>query len=121
MVFFDWPVDLERSDRPNAGWELPIPIRTACLHVRTIDAILPGKRINMKLSFPRGTEYESFRVETEIAWKKGLFWNSWDQYHYAWTWVEMINGHYLNLKRYLCRLFRMEEFPAKIRNRGGFL
>ncbi|HUL23849.1 MAG TPA: hypothetical protein VLZ10_20515 [Thermodesulfobacteriota bacterium] len=121
MAFIDWPVDLERSDRPNAGWEFVIPVRTACLHLRTFDDILPEKRITMRVSFPRGTEYESFRVETEIAWKKGHFWNGWEQYHYALTWVEILNGHYLNLKRRLYRFFLMEEVPVQIRNQGGSL
>ena len=120
-MFIDWPVDSERSDRPNAGWEFAIPASTACLHLRTFDDILPEKRINMRVSFPKGTEYESFRVETEIFWKRDHSWKGWEQYHYASTWLEMITGHYLNLKRHLCRLFCMEEIPAQIDNRGGSL
>ncbi len=73
----------------------------------------------MKVFPPKGTECESFRLETEIVWKEGHFWEGWAEYHYALKFVKILIGHDLKLKRHLCRLPRMEEAPTQIHNRGA--
>jgi len=73
----------------------------------------------MKISFPKGTEYESFRVETEIFWKAGHLWERWEEYHYASKFLSMLNGYCLKLKRLFCRLPRMEEPPTRVHQPNG--
>ena len=108
MILIGLPIGLERSDQ--------IPVSAACLCVQAFNDLPPGKRINMKISFPRGNEYESFRVETEIIWKEGHFWESWEEYHYASKFLNMLNGYYLKFRRHFCGSSRMEEASTRIHN-----
>ncbi len=112
MILIGLPVGLERSDQ--------IPISAAaCICVQTFKDLPPGRRIHMKISFPKGTEYESFRVETEIVWKVGHFWESWEEYHYASKFLNMLNGYYLKFREHFCGLSRMEEAPTRIYSHNG--
>jgi len=78
-----------------------------------------SKKINMKVSFPKGIEFESFRVETEIIGKDVYFWEGWEEYQYALKFIEILNGHYLKSKRLLCRLSIVGEAPTRINNSGA--
>jgi hypothetical protein len=73
----------------------------------------------MKVSFPKGAEFESFRVEAETVWKDVYFWEGWEEYQYALKFVEILNGHYLKLKRLLRRLSSVEEGPTRINDSGA--
>ncbi len=118
MILIGLPVDSHRSDKPSARSGLAIHASEAGLCLQTFYATPLGKRININVSFPRGTEFESFRVETEIVWKDVYFWEGWEQYQYALKFLEMSDGLYLKLKRLLCRLCRVEETPFQIKHRG---
>lgn len=113
------PVDFDRSDKPNGGSGLVIDASAACLHVQPFHDTLLNKKINIKLSFPKGAAFESFRVEAEIVWKDVYSWEGWEEYRYALKFVEILNGHYLKLKRLLCRLSSVDEAPTRIHNRGA--
>jgi hypothetical protein len=90
------------SDEPKAGSMLVIHASKVGLRIHTFNSMPISKRINMKISFPKGTEFESFRVESEIPWKDIYFWEDWEQYQYAVKLVEIVNETYLKLKRLLC-------------------
>jgi hypothetical protein len=111
MILIGLPVDLERSDKPNAGSGFVIHASAACLRVQAFDDIPLSKKINIKASFPTGTEYHSFRIETEIVWKDVHFWEAWEEYHYALKFVQILNSRFLKFKRLLCRRSSMEEAP----------
>jgi hypothetical protein len=113
------PVDFDRSDKPNGGSGLVIHASAAGLRFQPFNESPLSKKINMKVSFPRGTEFESFRVETEIIWKDVYFWGGGEEYQRALKFVESLNGHYLKLKRLLCRLSSVEEAQTRIHNRGA--
>jgi len=120
MTLIGLPVDFDTSDNPNAGSGLVIHASTVGLRVQTFNDTLLRKKINIKVSFPKGAEFESFRVEAEIVWKKDFyFWEGWEKYPYALKFVESLNGHYLKLKRLLCRLSSVDEAPTRIHNRGA--
>ena len=119
MTLIGLPVDFDRSDKPNRGSGLVIDASAACLHVQPFNDTLLRKKINIKLSFPKGAEFESFRVEAEIVWRDVYFWEGWEEYQYALKFVESLNGHYLKLKRLLCRLSSVDEAPTRIHNRGA--
>jgi hypothetical protein len=121
MILIGLPVDLDRSDNPNAGSGLVIHASAAGLRLQAFNDTPLRKKINIKVSFPKGTEYESSRVETEIVWKDVHFWEGWEEYQYALKFVEILNGHYLKLKRLLCRLSGTEEVPTQIHNNGASL
>ena len=110
MILIGLPFGLERNDQIPAS-------AAACLWVQ--EGFPPGRRIRMKISFPRGTEYESFRVETEIFWKAGHLRESWDEYHYASKFLSVLNGYYLKLKRHFCGLPRMEEASTRVHQPNG--
>ncbi len=95
MILAGLLVGLDRDDQISG--------RAACLRIKAFNDPPPYKTIHMKISFPTGTEYESFRVETEIIWKSGHFGESWDEYYYASKFFETLNGYYLKFKRHFCR------------------
>jgi len=117
MILIGLPVDLERSDKPNAGPGLVIHSGAAGLCAQAFNNTPLSKKINIKVSFPEGTEYESYRVETEIVWKDVHFWEGWEEYHYALKLVKVFTDHYLKFKWLLCRLSGVEEAPTRIHNR----
>jgi hypothetical protein len=118
MVLIGLPVDFGRSDKPKGGLGLVIHASVFGLRVQSFNDTPPGKKIIIKVSFPKGTEFESFRVETQIVWKDVYFWEGWEEYQYASKFLEILNGRYLQLKRLLCRLCGVEGAPARIRYRG---
>jgi hypothetical protein len=119
MILIGLPVDFDKSDKPNAYSGLVIHARGASFQIQTFNNIPLRKKINMKVSFPKGAEFESFRVEAEIVWKDVYFWEGWEEYQYALKFVEILNGHYLKLKRLLRRLSSVEEAPTRINNSGA--
>jgi len=119
MTLVGLPVDFHTSDRPNAGLGLVIRASEAGLRLQTLYGIPLGRRISIKASFPKGNEFESLRMEAEIVWKDVYFWEGWEEYQYALKFIEILNGHYLKLKRLLYRLSSVEETPSKINHRGS--
>lgn len=119
MTLIGLPVDLVRRDQMNAGSGLDIHACAAGLRVQGFNDTPLSKKINIKVSFPNGTEVESFRVEAEIIWKDVHFWEGWEEYHYALKLVKRLKGQYLKFKRLLCQPSGVEEAPAQIHNRGA--
>ena len=119
MFLTGLPVDFDKSDMPNGYSGLVIRAGAAGFRVQTFNDIRLPRKINMKVSFPKGAEFESFRVEAEIGWKDVYFWEGWEEYQYALKFVEILNGHYLKLKRLLCRLSGIEEASTQINNSGA--
>jgi hypothetical protein len=119
MILIGLPVVFDTSNKPNAYSGLVIHASAAGFRVQTLNDIPLRKKINMKVSFPKGAEYESFRVEAEIVWKDVYFREGWEEYLYASKFVEILKGHYLKFKRLLCRLSGVEEAPTRINNNGG--
>jgi hypothetical protein len=90
------------SGEPIVGSTLVINVSEAGPHIQTLNGMSLNKRINIKVSFPKGNEFESFRVEAEIIWKDVYFWEGWGQYQYASKFVEIFHENYLKLRRLLC-------------------
>lgn len=103
MILIGLPVVLHRGDEQNSGSERIIHASEAGLSLQTFNPIHSSRRINFKVSFPRGNEYETFRIEAEIGWKDVYFWEDWKGYQYASKFVEGLGGHYLKLKRLFSR------------------
>jgi hypothetical protein len=118
MILIGLPVDLDGRDKPNSGSALVIHAREAGLSLQPFNDTHLRRRINFKVSFPRGTEFESFRVEAEIVWKDVYFWEDWKGYQYAFKFAGSLKDHYLKLNRLLCRLAGMEETPPQTNRRG---
>ena len=112
MILIGLPVDLDGSDKPNSGSGLVIRASEAGLSLQTFNDMHLRRRIDFKVSFPKGTEFESFRVEAETVWKDVYFWEDWKGYQYASKFLESLKGHYLKLKRLLCQLSSVEESPS---------
>ena len=119
MTLIGLPVDFQRSDWPNAGSGLALRASVIGLRLQPFKDMPLTKKITIKVSFPKGTEFESFRVETDIVWRDVYFWEGWEEYQYALKFIEILNGHYLKLKRLLCRLSSVEEAPTRINNSGA--
>ena len=117
MILIGLPVDLDGDDHSNLGSALVFQARGPDLSFQALNDTPFRSRVNFKLSFPRGTEFETFRIETEIVWRDVHFPEDWKGYQYAWKSVERLNDHYLKLKRLLWRFFLMAETP-EIRRSG---
>jgi hypothetical protein len=76
------------------------------------------RSITFKASFPKGVDFESFRVEAEPIWRDVYFWEDWKGYQYALKFADRLNGHYLKLKRLLCELVGTENSPVRVDHRG---
>jgi len=112
------PVDFRMSDEPNAGSGLVINASKAGLRIQTFNDMPVSKRINIKVSFPKGIEFESFRAEAEIMWKDVYLWEDWEEYQYGLKYVEILNEDHLKLKRLLRGRSNFEEASFKINNSG---
>ena len=119
MTLIGLPVDFHGSDKPNAVSELVIQASGARLWLQTFDDMPLSKRIRIKASFPKDNEFESFRMVAEIVWKDVYFWEGWEEYQYAVKFFEILNGHYLKLKRLLYQLSSAEKTPSQINHGGG--
>ena len=119
MVLTGLPVDFKRRDQTNAGLPLAIHAAVAGLYVQPFNDTPLRRTINLKVSFPKGTEYESFRVETEMVWKNVHIREGWEGYHYASKFVEMLKDHYLILERLFRRLSGAEEASIQTHHSGA--
>ena len=77
-----------------------------------------SKKIKDRASFPRGLEYDSFRIETEIVWKAIYSREGWEEYHYALKFFKILKDHYLKFKRLFCRPSGAEGASAQTHHRG---
>jgi hypothetical protein len=118
MFLIGLPVDLDGGGEQKSGSELILHASEAGLSLQTFNHIRMSRRINFKVSFPRGNEFETFRVETEIGWKDVYFWEDWKGYQYALKFVESLDGHYLKLKRLFCRFPGVAETPPQVNHSG---
>jgi hypothetical protein len=118
MVLIGLPVDVDGGDKPSSGSGLFIHARGAGLSLQTSDTMHLRRSITFKASFPKGVDFESFRVEAEPIWRDVYFWEDWKGYQYALKFVESLNGHYLKLKRLFCRFPGMAETPPRINYSG---
>jgi hypothetical protein len=117
MVLIGLPVDVDGGDKRSSGSELFIQARGAGLSLQTSNAMRLRRGITFKVSFPKGTDFESFRVEAEPIWRDVYFWEDWKGYQYALKFSDRLNGHYLKLKRLLCELAGMGDTPAQVSHR----
>lgn len=111
-------VDLDGGGEQDSGSGLILHASEAGLSLQAFNNIRARRRINFKVSFPRGNEFETFRVEAEIGWKDVYFWENWKGYQYALKFVESLDGHYLKLKRLFCRFPAMTETSPRVNHRG---
>jgi hypothetical protein len=118
MILIGLPVDPESGDKANSGSELILPGSEAGFRLQTLINIHLSRRMNFKVSFPTGTDFETFRVEAEIVWKDVYSWEDWKGYQYALKFVESLNGHYLKLKRLFCQLSGMAETSLQMNHSG---
>jgi hypothetical protein len=119
MILIGLPADFHRSDWPNAGAGLGLRASVIGFRLQPFKDMPLTKKISIKVSFPKGTEFESFRVETDIVWKDVYFWEGWEEYQYALKFVKLLTGYYLKFKTRLCQRFGAEEAPTQIRNIGA--
>ncbi len=119
MTLIGLPVDFHRSDWPNVGSGLVLCASAVGLRPQPFKEVPLTKKISIKVSFPKGAEFESFRMEPEIVWKDVYFWEGWEEYQYALRFVERLNHHYLKLKTRLSRLIGVEEAPTQAHKIGA--
>jgi len=96
------PVDFRMIDEPNVAPGLVINASEAGLLIQTFNEMSIGKRISIKVLFPKGTEFESFKGESEIIWKDTYWWEDWEAYQYGLKFIKMLSEDHLKLKLLLC-------------------
>ncbi len=122
-VLINLPIDFRMTGGPNAGQGMAINASETGLLFQTFSDMPIGKRMNIKVSFPKDTEFENLRAEAEIIWKDVYFWDDWEGYQYGLKFVQISNEDYSKLNQLLCPspsadqgiLARHgEEFPEEI-------
>jgi hypothetical protein len=119
MILIGLPVDLAGGDEQNSGSALILLANETGPSLQAFNNIQARRTINFKVFFPRGNEFETFRVEAEIGWKDVYFWENWKGYQYALKFVESLDGHYLKLKRLFCGFPGMAETSPQVNHHGG--
>jgi len=101
-VLVNLPIDFRMTDEPNAGQGMAINASETGLLFQTFNDMPIGKRMNIKVSFRKGTEFEDLRAEAEIIWKDVYFWDDWEGYQYGLKFVQISNEDYSKLNQLLC-------------------
>jgi hypothetical protein len=112
------PVDFWINGEPNAGLGLVINASEAGLRIQAFNDIPISERISIEVSFPKGTEFKSFRAEAEIIWKDVYLWDGWEEYQYGLKFVAILNEDHLKLRLLLCGRSNLEEASFRINNSG---
>jgi hypothetical protein len=64
-----------------------------------------GKRISIKVLFPKGHEVASFSAVVEIIWKNICLWEDWEGYQYGLKFIKVLNNDHLKPKQSLSDQF----------------
>ena len=112
------PVDFRMIDEPNVAPGLVINASEAGLLIQTFNEMSIGKRISIKVLFPKGTEFENFRGEAEIIWKDIYWWEDWEAYQYGLKFIKILSKDNLKLKLLLCGRSNLRETSFVDGNNG---
>jgi hypothetical protein len=107
------PVDFQNIDKENVSPGLVINLSQTGFLIQTFEEMPVGKRINIKISFPKGFEVANFSAVVEIVWKDICLWEDWEGYQYGLKFVKVLNKDLPKLKHFLNNRFESVEIsPA---------
>jgi hypothetical protein len=100
-ILINVPVDFQNIDKPNVSPGLVINLSQTGFLIQTSEEMPIGKRINIKVSFPKGFEVANFSAVVEIVWKDICLWEDWEGYQYGLKFIKVLNKDLPKLKHFL--------------------
>jgi len=104
-ILIDVPVDFQNIDKSNVSPALVINLSQTGFLIQTFEDMPIGKRINIKVLFPKGFEVANFSAVVEIVWKDICLWEDWEGYQYGLKFIKVLNKDLLKLKQFLSNQF----------------
>jgi len=108
-ILINVPVDFQNTDKSNVSPGLVINLSQTGFLIQTFEDMPIGKRINIKVLFPKGFEVANFSAVVEIVWKDICLWEDWEGYQYGLKFIKVLNKDYLKLKQFLSNRFDLVE------------
>lgn len=100
-ILINVPVDFQNIDKSNVSPGLVINLSQTGFCIQTFEDMPIGKRINIKVLFPKGFEVSNFSAVVEIVWKDVCLWEDWEGYQYGLKFIKVLNKDLLKLKQFL--------------------
>ena len=100
-ILINVPVDFQNNDKSNVSPGLVINLSQTGFLIQTFEDMPIGKRINIKVLFPKGFEVANFSAIVEIVWKDICLWEDWEGYQYGLKFIKVLNKDLLKLKQFL--------------------
>jgi hypothetical protein len=111
-ILINVPVDFQNIDKSNVSPGLVINLSQTGFLIQTFEDMPIGKRINIKVLFPKGFEVANFSAVVEIVWKDICLWEDWEGYQYGLKFIKVLNKDLLKLKQFLSNRFDSVEISA---------
>lgn len=111
-ILINVPVDFQNIDKANVSPGLVINLSQTGFLIQTFEEMPIGKRINIKVSFPKGFEVANFSAVVEIVWKDICLWEDWEGYQYGLKFIKVLNKDLPKLKHFLNNRFDSVEISA---------
>lgn len=112
-ILINVPVDLQNIDKENISPGVVINLSQTGLLIQTFEEMPIGKRLNIKVSFPKGFEVADFSAVVEVVWKDICLWEDWEGYQYGLKFVKVLNKDLPKLKHFLNNRYHSVEIsPA---------
>jgi hypothetical protein len=112
-ILVNVPVDFQDIDKSNISPGLVINLSRTGLLIQTFEDMPIGKRINIKVLFPKGFGVANFSAVVEIVWKDICLWEDWEGYQYGLKFIKVLNKDLPKLKQFLSNQFASVEIsPA---------
>ena len=100
-ILINVPVDFQNIDKSNVSPGLVINLSQTGFLIQTFEDMPIGKRINIKVLFPKGFEVANFSAIVEIVWKDICLWEDWERYQYGLKFIKVLNKDLVKLKQFL--------------------
>jgi hypothetical protein len=104
-ILINVPVDFQNVDKANVSPGLVINLSQTGFLIQTFEDMPIGKRINIRVLFPRGFEVANFSAIVEIVWKDICLWEDWEGYQYGLKFIKVLNNDHLKPKQSLSDQF----------------
>jgi len=100
-ILINVPVDFQNIDKENVSPGLVINLSQTGFLLQTFEEMPIGKRINIRVSFPKGFEVANFSAVVEIVWKDVCLREDWEGYQYGLKFIKVLNKDLPKLKHFL--------------------
>jgi hypothetical protein len=110
-ILINIPVDSHDIDKENVSPGFVINLSQTGFLIQTFEEMPIGKRINIRVSFPKGFEVANFSAVVEIVWKDICLREDWEGYQYGLKFIKVLNKDLPKLRHFLNNQYSVEIPP----------